>query len=80
MPQMRFTQVRARVDFAAQAIRYGGQSAVDDKQVLHPDGRQIRQAQRQPLDEHGWQVHRCPLPPEQGPRHREAYDAADDSV
>lgn len=53
IPQMRFTQVRARVDFAAQAVRYEGQGAVDGKQVLHPDGRQIRQAQRQPLDEHG---------------------------
>ena len=43
----------AFVDLAAQAVRYEGQGAVDDKQVLHPDGRQIRQAQRQPLDEHG---------------------------
>ena len=65
---------------SGQAVRYGGQGAVDDKQVLHPDGRQIRQAQRQPLDEHGWQVHRYPLPPEQGLGHREVHDAADDSA
>ena len=66
-PQMRFTHVRARVlillprrfDTRARALNQTklavvkAQGAVDDEQVLHPDGRQIRQAQRQPLDEHG---------------------------